>query len=78
MLVRNEMASMTSLTVCSLCGGKAVDSWGGISSTGPLMRCGRCGMAAYCCKDHQTMQWPLHKKTCRQLTASAAAVAGKK
>ena len=30
----------------------------------PLAKCGRCRSAAYCCPEHQKLQWPLHKKSC--------------
>jgi hypothetical protein len=44
------------LVTCTLCG-KCPQ---GVK----LKLCGRCKKARYCCKDHQTQHWSLHKKTC--------------
>ncbi|KAI4727334.1 hypothetical protein E4T49_04834 [Aureobasidium sp. EXF-10728] len=32
--------------------------------TKALQRCGRCGTAAYCCAEHQKLDWAVHKTTC--------------
>ncbi len=29
-----------------------------------LMKCAACGIAHYCCKEHQVSHWPRHKTTC--------------
>ena len=35
-----------------------------ITCGGGLMKCGRCQGVAYCGKEHQTMHWKEHKKSC--------------
>lgn len=30
----------------------------------PLMKCVACGVAHYCCKEHQLAHWPKHKAMC--------------
>ncbi|KAJ1420502.1 hypothetical protein B484DRAFT_481317 [Ochromonadaceae sp. CCMP2298] len=35
-------------------------------------RCGRCGGACYCCKEHQVAHWKTHKLVCKASTASTA------
>jgi len=31
-------------------------------------RCGKCGTAFYCGREHQKMDWPLHKKACKKVS----------
>jgi hypothetical protein len=33
----------------------------------PLMACTACGIAHYCCKEHQKEHWPTHKPLCARL-----------
>jgi hypothetical protein len=35
-----------------------------------MAKCGRCRRFAYCCKAHQTDDWPRHKSECRALAAA--------
>ena len=36
-----------------------------------MAKCGRCRRFAYCCKTHQTDDWPRHKEAeCRALAAA--------
>lgn len=37
-----------------------------------MAKCGRCRRFAYCCKAHQTDDWPRHKEECRALAAAQA------
>jgi hypothetical protein len=37
--------------------------------------CGGCGLARYCCPQHQQEDWPRHRQVCRRL-AQATAAAG--
>jgi hypothetical protein len=39
------------------------------------LRCGGCGLARYCCPEHQKEDWPRHSRLCRRL-AKHAAVSG--
>jgi hypothetical protein len=41
---------------CSFCGGTPPDG-------GKLERCSRCWLLRYCYREHQALQWPVHKKT---------------
>ena len=51
-------AALMGPSACSFCGVAArLDGQ-------PLAKCGRCRSAAYCCPEHQKLQWPLHKKSC--------------
>lgn len=34
-----------------------------------LKQCSRCQVARYCCKEHQTQGWKVHKKHCKKLCA---------
>jgi hypothetical protein len=34
--------------------------------------CGGCGLARYCCPQHQQEDWPGHRHVCRRLAAAAA------
>ena len=34
-----------------------------------LQQCSRCKVARYCCKDHQTEHWKVHKNHCKKLCA---------
>lgn len=45
---------------CSVCG-----------STFNAKRCARCKQVAYCCKEHQTKHWKLHKIFCMPFVAQA-------
>ena len=36
----------------------------------PLMSCTACGMAHYCCKEHQKEHWPTHKPLCARLKST--------
>jgi pre-rRNA-processing protein TSR4 len=35
-------------------------------------RCGQCKSAVYCCREHQTEDWPKHKKLCKMLKEAIA------
>ena len=53
-----DAAALMGPDACSFCGvGARLDGQ-------PLAKCGRCRAAAYCCPEHQKLQWPLHKKSC--------------
>ncbi|GAQ92227.1 hypothetical protein KFL_009500050 [Klebsormidium nitens] len=47
-------------TVCSWGDCTALES----ASTTAFSKCGRCGVARYCSKEHQKLHWPAHKKHC--------------
>jgi hypothetical protein len=66
------------LRVCAArgCGAKRARSAGDGSSK-PLLICGACRAAHYCCAEHQREHWPEHKRECKQLAASVAAQAAK-
>ena len=34
---------------------------------GSLSRCANCRMIKYCSKEHQKMDWPIHKTICKRL-----------
>jgi hypothetical protein len=36
-------------------------------------KCAACQGAAYCCKEHQTTDWPSHKAACKAARKAAAA-----
>jgi hypothetical protein len=40
------------------------------------VRCGGCGLARYCCPQHQKEDWPRHRQVCRRLAQARAAAAG--
>lgn len=70
------------LRVCAArgCGAKRARSAGDGSGAGaskPLLICGACRAAHYCCAEHQREHWAEHKGECKQLAASAAAQAAK-
>jgi len=45
--------------LCGLCMAPETD-------TGkPLLRCGGCKIAKYCCQSHQQIHWPDHRKLCK-------------
>lgn len=31
----------------------------------PLMRCNKCKISHYCCREHQLKAWPIHKHACK-------------
>ena len=78
-----DVAELVSLKACSFCGraraaaDRGCGGGGGgaavTAAASAMPRCGRCGRAAYCCREHQAMQWPLHKKSCCMRAAAAAA-----
>ena len=84
-LVPDDAAELVSPKACSFCGSVRVVADQGNSGRGAsggiaavafaLPKCGRCGRAAYCCREHQAIQWPLHKKSCRPRAAAAPATA---
>jgi hypothetical protein len=37
------------------------------------LRCGGCGLARYCCPEHQKEDWPRHHRLCCMLAKQAAA-----
>jgi hypothetical protein len=37
--------------------------------------CGACHTPAYCCKEHQTEDWPAHKAACKAAQAACKAAA---
>jgi hypothetical protein len=39
------------------------------------VRCGGCGMARYCCPEHQKEDWPQHRHVCGRLARANAAAA---
>jgi hypothetical protein len=36
---------------------------------GNTLRCSRCNTAFYCGREHQKMDWPLHKAACKLITS---------
>ena len=88
-LAPEDAAALASLEACSFCGSTRAAASHGIGGGGggggggaavtaaatSMPRCGRCGRAAYCCREHQAIQWPLHKKSCRPRAAGAPAAA---
>ena len=84
-LLPEDAAALVSLKACSFCGSVRVvadqgnsgrGASGGVAAVAVAMpKCGRCGRAAYCCREHQAIQWPLHKKSCRLRAAGAPTTA---
>jgi len=50
----------TGLMHCAVC-----------ATTESIQKCGRCGAAWYCSKEHQLAHWPQHKEFCRQFALHA-------
>ncbi|XP_056642257.1 egl nine homolog 1 isoform X1 [Diorhabda sublineata] len=42
-----------------------------------LLRCARCKLICYCCKDHQLQDWKKHKQFCKKTNNSGIVVEGK-
>ena len=84
-LVPEDATALVSLKACSFCGSTRAEADRGDSGCGgkgtsgvvpaAMPKCGRCGQAAYCCREHQAIQWPLHKKSCRPRAAAPVAAA---
>ena len=36
-------------------------------------KCGACKAAVYCCREHQVVDWPAHKKACKAARTEGAA-----
>lgn len=56
-LDKNEFYFPNMCHVCHCFGEKVVN----------LKRCGACAMISYCCKEHQTKDWPKHKQFCKAI-----------
>uniref|UniRef100_A0A0G4F783 MYND-type domain-containing protein n=1 Tax=Chromera velia CCMP2878 TaxID=1169474 RepID=A0A0G4F783_9ALVE len=58
---RSTADDLKLLKECALCGRKDAS----------LLKCSRCGIAAYCGKEHQKEHWKTHKGECAQLQKAA-------
>jgi hypothetical protein len=42
-----------------------------------ILKCGRCGIASYCGKEHQKIDWESHKQVCKSLKLKAESMKAK-
>mmetsp|Transcript_30956 Transcript_30956/g.77004 ORF Transcript_30956/g.77004 Transcript_30956/m.77004 type:complete len:357 (+) Transcript_30956:120-1190(+) len=63
-----EDKAVSDFEKCAVCG-----------VTAGIKACARCNAVKYCCREHQSQDWPEHRVVCKQLAeeAEAAAKAGK-
>ncbi len=66
---RREAAASGQLKTCAMAGCGATEAH--VSQFG---KCSACKAAVYCCREHQTEDWPAHKAACKATRKAAAAV----
>lgn len=74
--VCNLQLQMAGCSLLGCCRGLNLCTSAALAAGRRKVLCGGCGVARYCCREHQEKDWPRHSQLCRRLARARAAAAG--